>query len=55
MSVYCPHCGWRQKKDVLMSCYHGNGHCDVVFIFTCEFCNEKIRAELQDTKLGELL
>lgn len=55
MSVYCPHCGWRQKNDVLMSCYHRDGHNDIVFSFCCEFCNEKVRAELQDTKLGELL
>lgn len=55
MSVYCPHCGWRQKNDVLMTSYHMNGHRDIVYSFRCEFCEEKIRVELQDTKLGELL
>lgn len=55
MSVYCPYCGWKQRKDVLVTSYHNGAHTDIVYSFRCEFCNEKIRAELQDTKLGELL
>lgn len=57
--VYCPHCGWKQRTSkcrLLRTVFvNMDGSKDVVYSFHCEFCNEKVRAELQDTKLGELL
>ena len=54
-SIYCPNCGWRQRKNVTMTSYSGNGHHDIVYSFKCEYCDEKVRAELQDTKVGDLI